>query len=503
MTGSVVTAPQELTQLRTGRWNRLTIAAVLGAASVGSTFVPALKSGELRWIPLALVIPAVLWCAWPIHRAAVRSIASGRPTPDVLATVGIIAAVIWSAHAVANQRTSAHLVPIALATVLVVAADAISAGSDTEPYESTPRWLTPLVLAVAAATMIAWWSPGEAGSAALSVLLVAAPGALRLAGPAATMTSTRRGAEAGIVLCGPETLETSRRVSTIVLDKNGTVTTGELTVMAVDPIEPEHLRNLRWFAGALAHRTDHPVGRAIAKLSGRGHVTQVVNHDGEGMSGSVDRHPVRLGRPPWIGIPDTGGLGVETAVEVDGRILGRITVGDTVRPDAKDGIDQLRALELDPILVSDLPEADAAHLAEQTGVTTSYALSTADDRERLVEKLQADGQVVVMVGGHDGNAAALSTADLAITHLSSSPGRGIGLADIDVSSIRDAIVLARATFATATANRRWALAGMLAPVPFAAAGLIGPMYAPLFAFACMIGVGIISSRIPRVGKANR
>lgn len=503
MTDSTVATPQRLTHRGAGHWKRLAVAAVLGATSIGATFIPTLKSGELRWLPLALLIPVVLWCAWPIHRAALRSIVAGRPTPDVLATVGILAAVIWSAHAVATEDSSAHLVPIALTTVLVVAAETLSSGSAAKPYESSPRWLTPLVLATAIATLIAWWTADEVGSAALSVMLIAAPGALRLAGPAAKLTSVRRGAEVGIALHGARALETSRQINTIVLDKNGTVTTGELSVISVDPIEPEHLRNLRWFAGALAHRTDHPVGRAIAKLSGRGHVTQLVNHDGEGLSGSVDRHPVRLGRPVWIGIPATGGLGVETAVEVDGRILGRITVGDTIRPDAKQGIDELRTLGLEPVLVSELPEADTADLAEQSGITTNYALSTATDRERLVEKLQANGQVVAVAGDEERNAAALDTADLAITQREGSAGRDVELADLDVHSIRNAVVLARATFATAVTNRRWALAGMLAPLPFAAAGLIAPLYAPLFALICLIGVGVNSSRIPRVGNPKR
>lgn len=503
MTSSAVETPQRLAPRVTGRWTRLAVAAVLGGAGVASTFVPALKSGELRWLPFALVIPIVAWCAWPIHRAAARGAMAAQPTPDVLATAGILAAVAWSFHAIIAEHSSAHLVPIVVATVLMVAADAVSSGSDAEPYDSSPRWLTPLVLAVSAGTLTAWWIADGASAAALSVLLIASPAALRIAGPAAKLTSVRRGAEAGIVLNGPQTLEVSQRINAIVLDKNGTVTTGELSVLSVDPVEPEHLRNLRWFAGALAHRSDHPVGRAIAKLSGRGHVAQVVDHDGEGMSGSVDRHPVRLGRPPWIGIPASGGLGVETVVEVDGRILGRITVGDTIRADAKESVAQLRTLGLDPLLVSDLADADTAHLAEQSGITKCRARSTAHDRELLIGKLQTDGQIVAMVGNREANAAALDAADLAITPMSDSPSRGIGLAEIDVRSVHDAIILARATLSTASTNRRWAVAGMLAPVPFAAAGLIAPMYAPLFALLCMIGIGFSSSRIPRVGRLNR
>lgn len=486
-----------------GQWTRPVVAISLGAASVGSTFVPALDSGELRWLPLILVLPMALWCAWPIHRASLLSIKAGRPTPDVLASVGILAAVAWSAHATASGHSNAHLIPVALATLVAVTSEAVSSRTDVEPYAASPRWLTPLVLSVAVATLVAWWSAGEPSSAALSVLLIAAPGALRLAAPAAHLVAVRRGVEAGIELRGTEVLETSHRVTTIVLDKVGTITTGELTVTGVDPVEPEHLRNLRWFAGALAHRSDHPVAHAIAKLSGRGRVTQLVTHPGDGMSGSVDRHPVRLGRPPWIGIPDRAGLGVETAVEVDGRILGRIRVGDTVRPDAKQHVDRVRSLGLEPVLVSDLPDADTIDLAEHAGVTVSHASCSAGDRARLVEQLQSGGSVVAMVGGTVGNGSAIDAADLAITTLDSPSTHGIGLANLDVKLVHDAIVLARTTFSTAATNRKLAVAGMLAPIPFAAAGLIAPMYAPLFALVCMVGVLVNSSKTARPDGSRR
>ncbi|MFI5430065.1 HAD family hydrolase [Aeromicrobium sp. UC242_57] len=328
------------------------------------------------------------------------------------------------------------------------------------------------------------------------------PRALRIATPAAHLTGGRRGTEAGIFLAGQRAIDTATSVDTIVLDKNGTVTTGELSVLAIEPVETEHLRNLRWFAGALAHTSTHPVAKAISKLSGRGKVTQIVVHDGEGLSGSVDRHPVRLGRPVWIGIEAMGGLGVETAVEVDGRILGRIIVGDTIRPDARQGVDQrgrsMSTRSWSPTFRRQTQRTWPRRVVSRR-CTRSSPPRTASF---LIEKLKSNGRTVAMVGAGEANVGALGLADLAVTEADGPPGRGIGLSQIDVQSVHDAIVLARSTFSTASSNRRWAMVGMLAPVPFAAAGLIAPMYAPLLAVVCMLAMAVNSSKTARVGHRN-
>ncbi|MFI5430066.1 hypothetical protein [Aeromicrobium sp. UC242_57] len=165
-----------LAQAGERRWVRVAVAVVLGAVSVAATFIPALETGGLRWLPFALVLPAALWCAWPIHRSAIRSVASGRPNPDLIATTGIVAALGWSAHAVAHHHSGAHLIPVAVTSILVVASEAISPASDVAPYVGVPRWLAPVVLVIAAITVAIWWSIDNSASAALSVLLVTAPG---------------------------------------------------------------------------------------------------------------------------------------------------------------------------------------------------------------------------------------------------------------------------------------------------------------------------------------
>lgn len=499
MTPSAIAHPQELTHMETSRHLRLIVAVVLGMASATASFVPALHSGELRWVPLVLAIPLVTWCAWPIHAAAGRSLLSGRPTPDVLATAGILASVAWAAHAIVSDAASTRVLPVALATLLMVAADNVSSAAETvEPYDTSPRWLTPLVLVVAAATMATWWTTDgadPASSAALSALLVAAPGALRLAGPAAHLVGSRRGAAAGIFLGDPAALATAQRITAIVLDKDGTVTTGELSVSAVDPVETEHLRNLRWFAGALAHCSEEPVARAISKLSGRGRVSQLALAPGQGLSGSVDRHPVRVGLPTWIGVEAVEGLGQQVAVEVDGRFLGRITVADTIRPDARVGVDRLRELGLEPVLVSERGEADTADLAQRTGIASTHAGATALAREQVVRQLQADGHVVAMAGDLGPNTEALNAADLIFTSSDGPADRGIAVTEVDVTTVANAVSLARSVDSTARTNRRWAVAGMIAPLPLAATGLLSPVLAPVVALACMIAVGVNSLRI--------
>lgn len=431
-----------------------------------------------------------------------QAIAAHRLTPDVIAAVGIAGALAWSIDGLSSDGGSTCLVPVVLATVGIVVARRVGAQAGVDnPYRSTPAWLTPLVLGVVAATAAVWWIVQDARSAAaaaLSALLVAGPGALRLAAPAAMLVGARRGAVIGMAPSDPDTMRAARLVDTIILDQHGTVTTGDLSVTAVEPVDPEHLRNLRWFAGALEHHSDHPIGRAIARLSAPGRVTNIQHQAGLGISGSVDRHPVRVGRPSWIGIDHAEGLGTQVAVEVDGRALGCIRVAETARPDARGGVDRLRALGLDPVLMSDRSVADTSHLADQAGISTSHADVTVEQRLSLIQHLQADGRAVAMVGRHTRNAAALQAADLAISDAGEPAASGITLVDIDVQRVAGALALTQDTSSAVRANQRWAVAGMIAPLPFAAGGLIEPVLASLIALVCMLGVVARSSRIPRL-----
>lgn len=491
-------------QQAVSRFGRLGAAIVLGTLGVLAAAVPSWHDAGLRWLPLALITPLVLWCALPVHISAIRGLLRGTWTPDIIATTGIWAAYAWSIHAVATERTNTHLVPVALATALMVTVQCISEETGSgEPYGSPPAWLVPGLLLAAVATMAAWWiveGASTASTTTLSVLLVASPAALQLAGPAALLVGARRGATLGMTVSGTDASAASCRIDTIVLDKDGTVTTGELTVVSIDPIDPDHERNMRWFAGALEHTSEHRIGRAIAKLSARGRVTNIVHQPGLGISGSVDRHPVRVGSPSWIGTEVGVDLGTHVGVEVDGRVLGSITVADTLRADAREGVDGLRELGLDTILVSDGRQPDTEDLAHRAGITTCHSETGSEQRLALVHRLQAEGRVVAMVGGRGPNAAAMQAADLALSEGEDAPTGGIALADISVLNTSRAIGLSRATSTATLTNRRWAVAGMLTPLPFAAAGLIDPEYAALFALACSVGVVLNSLRMPRLER---
>lgn len=485
---------------RVARHVRPLVAGLLGVVGVAASFV-SVDGAMLEWIGLALLVPVVAWCAVPLHRAALRGIARRRLTTQVLASVGIVVAFAWSAWALATDHSAGHLVPVALASLLLIIAQHVCglAGHD-EAEDPAPGWLPPLVLGISVGALIVWTlidGFAAGASAGVAVLLGSTPAALLLAKPAALVVSARRGEEIGVRAADVDAMRAASRIDTIVLDKDGTVTTGELSVMSVDPVESDHLRNLRWFAGALAHSSDHPVARAISKLAPRGRVSNVVNLPTQGLSGAVDRHPVRIGLSGWLGVEDVGGLGTQVAVEVDGRSLGWITVGDTVRVGARQGVERLDALGLDPILVSERPEADTTHLAGQAGIATHYPRMTVDGCVALVRRLQAEGRIVAVVGALGGHAPALRAADLAISTVGEVPRGGVSLADVDVQRVGDAIVLMRSTLATILANRRWAVIGMLIPMPFAAAGLIAPWFAPLFGLAGVLGVAVSASRIPR------
>lgn len=252
----------------------------------------------------------------------------------------------------------------------------------------------------------------------LAILAVVAVGSWFLARPVVLAVARHRSGDLQLRISARASLAVLRRVDTVVLDAKGTITTGELRVVAVEPLDPEHDRNLRWFAGALQHVADDPVAQAIARLSTRGQVTDVQVIDGAGITGSVDRHPVRVGRPEWIGLEDAPtdrGLGRTVGVEVDGRALGRITVADTVRPQAPDAVVTLRGEGLELVMATDEDSGEARNISGQAGIDQVHADTDESSRARLVEGLRTAGRVVAFVGRSTGNTAAHAAADVAIS----------------------------------------------------------------------------------------
>ena len=307
----------------------------------------------------------------------------------------------------------------------------------------------------------------------LALLLAAVPAAIALL-PLTWWFARSRSHRAGIDWPSRRTLDIARGVDVVLLGRWGTVTTGELKVSAVEPLDPDHERNLRWFAGALGHGAqDHdPVARAVARLAARGKLTGVERHDGDGISGSVDRHPVRVGRPGWLGMEGREGLGLTVGVQVDSRPIGYITVADDVRPDARAGVERLRATGVEVVLVSDDGEQNTRHLAELCGVERWHAGLAPCAGSRIVAEHRARRRVVA-VAGMDGTTG----ADLTFQVDEPGPGR-VRVLDLDVVRIAAALRASRRWARATTVSRFLGIALGALGVALAAAGLL-PVLAAL------------------------
>ncbi|MFJ9387188.1 HAD family hydrolase [Nocardioides sp. NPDC101246] len=264
------------------------------------------------------------------------------------------------------------------------------------------------------------------------------------------------------------------RVDAVVLDRWGTVTTGRLVVTTVDPLDPDHLRNLRWFAGALEHEAEGPLARAVARLSPRGRVTDFGVVPGSGVRGSVDRHPVRVGRPSWVGMADRTDRGTVLGVELDGRPLGYLVVGDEPREDAGASVTRLTSAGMTPVLVSDDGSRETEELAETCGIERWHPEIAPEKRERLVAELQEQGRVVAFVSSRPEDAEAQAAADLAVGGSS-----GVRLTDLDLRRVAELISLARGVVLA----RRWA--GPVALVP----AVVGAVAAILGAGSVLLAAG--------------
>ncbi|OBC12463.1 copper-translocating P-type ATPase [Mycobacterium sp. 852013-50091_SCH5140682] len=362
----------------------------------------------------------------------------------------------------------------------------------------------PIVIALAVATLGFWIGTGgsvaAAFTAAVAVLIIACPCALGLATPTALLVGTGRGAQLGILIKGPEVLESTRKVDTIVLDKTGTVTTGAMTLLDVITAEGVDDAEALRLAGALENASEHPIAKAIAtgardKVGDLPAVENFGNVAGLGVQGVVDGHAVVVGRrrllADWaLPLPDTLDAAVRdaeaqgrTAVAVgwDGAARAVLVVADAVKPTSAEAIAQLRGLGLTPIMLTGDNQAAARAIAEQVGIDEVYAEVLPQDKVDVIKRLQSDGAVVAMVGDGVNDAAALAQADLG---LAMGTGTDVAIEASDLTLVRgdlraapDAIRLSRRTLATIKGNLFWAFAYNVAALPLAAAGLLNPMLA--------------------------
>jgi len=362
----------------------------------------------------------------------------------------------------------------------------------------------PVVIALAAATLGFWIGAGEsvatAFTAAVAVLIIACPCALGLATPTAILVGTGRGAQLGILIKGPEVLESTRTVDTIVLDKTGTVTTGRMALVDVVPEAGTDPDDLLRVVGALEHASEHPIARAVAEaaLARFGTLPAVegfANREGFGVQGVVEGHAVVAGRAllleDWaVHLTDSARAAKEAAeaqgrtvvlAAWDGEARGLLVVSDTVKPTSAEAIAELRALGLTPVLLTGDNEAAARTVAAQVGIDDVVAEVLPADKVHVVERLQGEGRVVAMVGDGVNDAGALAQSDLGIAM---GTGTDVAIEASDLTLVRgdlraasDAIRLSRRTLRTIKGNLFWAFAYNIAAVPLAMAGLLNPMIA--------------------------
>src|SRR5947207_2819819 len=337
----------------------------------------------------------------------------------------------------------------------------------------------PAVMALSVLTFAAWVGTGrslpDALSAAVAVLIVACPCALGLATPTALLVGTGRGAQLGILVRGPEILESTRRIDTVVLDKTGTVTTGAMTVVAVRPAPGVAADDVLRLAAAVEHASEHPIARAIVATRPRplSTVDGFLSRPGLGVRGTVEGHDVEVGRPV------AGSSGI--AVSRDGEHIGSIVVADGVKPTSAAAVARFRRLGLHPVLLTGDAAATARSVADAVGIDDVIAEVLPAGKVDAVRRLQQQGRVVAMVGDGVNDAAALAAADLGIA-MGTGTDAAIEASDLtlvrgDLTVAVDAILLSRATLRTIRGNLFWAFAYNVAALPLAAAGLVTPMVA--------------------------
>ncbi|MDQ0748596.1 Cu+-exporting ATPase [Streptomyces africanus] len=356
----------------------------------------------------------------------------------------------------------------------------------------------PVVLLIAAATAGAWLGLTGDGvaafTAAVAVLIIACPCALGLATPTALMVGTGRGAQLGILIKGPEVLESTRRIDTVVLDKTGTVTTGRMTLQEVHVAEGADEKEVLRLAGAVEHASEHPVARAIAlgaaeRAGQLPDVEHFENVPGRGVRGLVEGREVAVGRlfddvPPLLArARDEAERAGRTAVVAgwDGTAKAVLAVADAVKETSAEAVRELRALGLTPVLLTGDNRAVADAVAEAVGIDRVISEVLPEDKVDAVRRLQAEGRVVAMVGDGVNDAAALATADLGLA-MGTGTDAAIEAGDLtlvrgDLRVAADAIRLSRRTLATIKGNLVWAFGYNVAALPLAAAGLLNPMIA--------------------------
>jgi P-type Cu+ transporter len=394
----------------------------------------------------------------------------------------------------------------------------------------------PVVIAIALGVLVAWLATGHgaaaAFTAAVAVLIIACPCAMGLATPTAILVGTGRGAQLGILIRGPEVLESTRAIDTIVLDKTGTVTTGTMALADAAAAPGEDVRDLLRLAGAAEDGSAHPVAVAVAAgarqrlAAGLPPAAEFTSYHGLGVTAVVDGHAVAVGRAGWLAdqwaqpVPATladraarAEAAGQTAVFAawDGAVRGVLVVADTVKPTSAAAVTRLRGMGLRPVLVTGDNERAARFVAAAVGIDEVIAGVLPDGKAAVVKELQAAGRVVAVAGDGVNDAAALAQADLGLAMGTGTDvaieAAGLTLVRGDLNAVPDAVLLSRRTLAVIKGNLFWAFAYNAAAVPLAALGFLSPLIAGAAMAFSSVFVVTNSLRLrrftPAAGRARR
>jgi P-type Cu+ transporter len=518
-TAAGVTALILLGRYIEARVKRRSGAALRALLSLGAKDVAVLRDGVEIREPVSRLVTGDLFVVRPGEKIATDGIVeSGRSAVDTSMLTGepvpvevSPGAAVTGGCVVADGRLVVRATRVGADTQLAQMARLVAeAQGGKAPVQHLVDRISavfvPVVIGIAIATLLGWLAvgqpPGAAFTAAVAVLIIACPCAMGLATPTALLVGTGRGAQLGILIRGPEVLESTRAVDTIVLDKTGTVTTGRMSLVDVAAEPGTGGDELLSMTGALESASGHPVGMAITdgardRLGAHlPEVTDFASHAGLGVTGVVDGHAVAAGRRDWLAsewaiqVPQslvarateaeaTG----RTAVFVgwDGQVRGVLVVADTIKPTSAQAVARLRSMGLRPVLLTGDNERAAATVAAAVSIGEVVAGVLPAGKVDAIKQLQDAGRVVAMAGDGVNDAAALAQADLGIAM---GTGTDVAMEASDLTLVRgdllavpDAVALSRRTLRTIKGNLFWAFSYNVAAIPLAALGLLNPLIA--------------------------
>ena len=474
------------------RAKRRSSAAIRALLELGAKEARLLRDGEESFVPVDELRPGDLFVVRPGEKVATdgvvvegasaldQSLLTGEPVPVEVRPGAAVAGAVVNTYGRLVVRATRVGSETALAQIARLVEQAQAGKAPVQRLaDRVSAVFVPVVIVVALATLagrlLAGGGASAAFTAAVSVLIIACPCALGLATPMALLVGTGRGAQLGILIKGPEVLEQTRRIGTIVLDKTGTVTEGRMELVAVTPLDGAGRAEILRLAGAVESASEHPIAQAVAagaraELGALPAVTEFRNVPGVGVRGLVDGHDVEVSRRDGA-----------ITVAWDGAARATLAVRDAVKPTGAEAVRGLKALGLTPVLLTGDSREAADGVAAEVGIGRVLAEVLPGDKVAEVRRLQAEGEVVAMVGDGVNDAPALAGADLGLA-IGTGTDVAIEASDLtlvsgDLRGAVDAIRLARRTLGTIKGNLFWAFAYNIAAIPLAVAGLLNPMIA--------------------------